>query len=138
MLPEDIIDNTVRAYNTSATSATGYGELGAPSGRYLAPANSDPSCIESISSGYGQCGTRTLVVTGPPVIRFDMSFAKQFPVKGRVNIEFRAEVFNVFNRVNFTPIMGIGGTTRDDFDVTGAIGTAYQSRTAQLVFRFNW
>lgn len=135
MLPNDVIENTVKAHNTSAASPTGYGALGAPTGRYLAPANSNPPCIESIDSGYGQCGVRTLVVTGPPVIRFDMSLAKQFPVVGRTNFEFRAEVFN---RVNFTPITGIGGTKVTDFEVTSAIGTAYQSRTMQLVFRFNW
>ena len=76
MLPQDIIDNTVKAFNTSATSLTGYGTLGAPSGRYIAPANS-PTCIETIDSGYGDCGVRTLVVTGPMVARFDMSFASR-------------------------------------------------------------
>lgn len=45
LLPQDIIDNTFRAFNTSATSATGYGSSGAPTGRYLAPA-SGPSCIQ--------------------------------------------------------------------------------------------
>ena len=45
MLPQDIIDNTVKAFSVSATSASGYGKLGAPTGRYLAPANG-PDCIE--------------------------------------------------------------------------------------------
>ena len=43
-LPQDIIDNTVKAFNVSATSATGYGSLGVPQGRYIAPA-STPDCI---------------------------------------------------------------------------------------------
>ena len=42
---------------------TGYGALGAPTGRYIAPANG-PSCIES-APGYGDCGLRNLVVNGP-------------------------------------------------------------------------
>ena len=41
MLPQDILENTVRAFSTSATSASGYGNLGAPTGRYIAPANSN-------------------------------------------------------------------------------------------------
>ena len=45
MLPEDIITNTRRAFNTSATSATGYSDHGVPEGRYFAPANS-PDCIQ--------------------------------------------------------------------------------------------
>ena len=69
MLPQDIVDNTVKAFNVSPTSATGYSDLGAPSGRYLAPANG-PDCIEiaqgeDINNGFGDCGTHNLVVTGP-------------------------------------------------------------------------
>jgi hypothetical protein len=36
-LPQDIIDNTIRAFNVSATSANGYSTRGAPTGRYIAP-----------------------------------------------------------------------------------------------------
>ena len=46
MLPQDVIDNTVKAFNVSATSPTGYGPLGPPTGRYFAPANG-PDCIET-------------------------------------------------------------------------------------------
>ena len=63
LMPQDIVENTVRAFSTNATSATGYGSLGAPTGRYLAPANG-PDCIE-IAPGSGDCGVRTLVITGP-------------------------------------------------------------------------
>ena len=51
ILPKDIIDNTIKAFSTSATSPTGYGQLGPPSGRYIAPA-SNASCIQAYS---GQC-----------------------------------------------------------------------------------
>jgi hypothetical protein len=134
MLPQDIIDESVKAYNTSATSLTGYGTLGAPSGRYIAPANS-PTCTETINSDYGDCGLRTLVVTGPMVWRFDMSFGKRVPITNRVNFEFRAEVYNVFNTVNFTPLTGVGGTTASSYEVTGARD---QQRTTQLIFRINF
>ena len=46
-LPQDVIENTIRANAVSATSATGYGPQGPPTGRYIAPANG-PGCIESI------------------------------------------------------------------------------------------
>jgi hypothetical protein len=134
MLPADVIENTVKAYNTSPTSATGYGPLGPPTGRYLAPANS-PTCMETVSNDYGDCGVRTLVVTGPMYVRFDMSFAKRIPIAGSFNFEFRAEMFNVFNHVNYSPITGIGGTAVDAFEITTAVD---QARTMQLVFRLNW
>lgn len=41
MLPQDIVDNTLKAWNVTPT---GYSS-GAPEGRYIAPANG-PDCIE--------------------------------------------------------------------------------------------
>jgi len=46
-LPQEIIDNTIKAFSVSATSATGYGALGPPTDRYLAPANG-PDCIQQV------------------------------------------------------------------------------------------
>ena len=85
----------VKAFSVSATSPTGYGDLGAPSGRYLAPANG-PDCIE-IAEDFGDCGVRELVVTGPKLVRFDLSAVKRVALKGRVNFEYRAEFLNAFN-----------------------------------------
>jgi hypothetical protein len=39
MLPQDVIDNTLKAFSVSATSATGYSTQGVPIGRYFAPPN---------------------------------------------------------------------------------------------------
>ena len=76
MLPQDIIDNTVRAFSVSATSATGYSDQGVPTGRYMAPANG-PDCIEIAQSQHDQRHRRLrraqLVVTGPTLVRFDLS-----------------------------------------------------------------
>jgi hypothetical protein len=131
MLPQDVIDETIKAFSVSATSPTGYGSLGAPSGRYIAPANG-PDCIE-VASGFGDCGLRSVVVTGPTLIRFDLSAVKRIPIKGRVNAEFRAEFLNAFNTPWFSPVLGIGDDP-DDYRVTGASG----SREIQLVWRLNW
>jgi len=127
-LPQDIIDNTIKAYSVTAT---GY-SAGAPTGRYLAPANS-PGCLEEVS-GYGDCGMNTLVITGPPIIRFDMTFSKRIAIVGRVGFEFQAQIFNVFNRVNFNPDNSVGDTL-DSYQVTGSQDSA---RTAQLSFRINF
>jgi hypothetical protein len=89
MLPEDVIDNTVRAFSVSATSPTGYSALGAPQGRYFAPA-SGPDCLETIDPALGDCGTRVLEVRGPMFKTVDLSVAKRIPIVGRVNAEFRS------------------------------------------------
>ena len=45
MLPQDIIDNTVKALERQRHVADRVQRLGAPEGRYIAPANG-PDCIE--------------------------------------------------------------------------------------------
>jgi len=146
MLPQDIIDNTVRAFDVSATSLTGYGARGAPTDRYLAPANG-PDCIETAQRdlddptfGSGECGLRNLVVTGPKLVRFDLSVSKRMPIKGRVNFEFRAEMLNAFNTPWFEPVTGadvddeIFYNSPNQFRVTdGDTG-----REIQLIWRVNW
>lgn len=134
MMPQDVIDETIKAFSLSPTSPTGYGTAGAPSGRYFSPANG-PDCIE-VAGGYGQCGVGSLVVTGPMFQQHDLSFAKRVDVVGRTNAEFRIEALNVFNHANFIPVGGIGSTL-SSYEVTGMTGTNL-ARTVQLVVRFNW
>jgi hypothetical protein len=130
MLPQDIIDNTIKAFSVSATSPDGYAD-GPPQGRYLAPENG-PDCI-AITPGFGECGTSQIVVTGPTLVRFDLSAVKRTPVKGRVNFEFRAELLNAFNTPWFSPVFTTS-TNPDSYRVTSASG----SREVQLVWRINW
>src|SRR4030095_10029131 len=85
MMADDIILNTRRAFNTSPTSATGYSDLGVPEGRYIAPANSDGSCIQLKA---GDCAPRTLLIRAPFFTRFDIGLSKRFPISGRTNFEF--------------------------------------------------
>jgi hypothetical protein len=128
ILPQDIIDNTIKAYSVSAT---GY-SAGDPTGRYFMPANS-PTCIET-TNGYGECGLRSLIVTGPKVVRVDMNFVKQIKVTGPVVLEAQLQIFNVFNTVNFNPV-NYTGATPDSYQVTGAVD---QSRTMQMAFRISF
>jgi hypothetical protein len=141
MLPQDIIDNTIKAFSVNASGYTN----GAPSGRYFAPANNG-SCFETgvlpgsstnpypTSGGFGDCGIRSLIVTGPKVVRFDMNLIKQIKITERVVIEGQAQVFNVFNNTNFNPVNYLGSVS-DSYQVTGAID---QSRTMQLAFRISF
>src|SRR5262249_53998636 len=46
-------------------------------------------------------------MTGPGINRFDMSLQKQFSIRERVRLQFRADAFNVFNHVQFS---GYNGT----------------------------
>ena len=99
----------MKAFNVSATSANGYGALGAPTGRYLAPANG-PDCIET-APGYGDCGLRSLVVNGPRLVRFDLSVVEaRSGSRGRRDRPSSAvEMLNAFNTPYFNPA-STGGT----------------------------
>jgi hypothetical protein len=154
-LPADIILNTRRAFSVSATGA-GYGALGAPTGRYIAPANSN-GCVQAFVGG---CGFANLILEGPRFVRFDMSLVKKIRFNETKNIEFRVELLNAFNNINFL----VGGSSAvDDAKLTatnlglqtpsytaanfGLITSAYQDisttndpggRPVQFVFRFNF
>lgn len=134
MWPDDVVQNSLLAFNVSATTASGYSGT-SPTGRYFAPANG-PDCIETVN-GYGDCGTGSLVVTGPLFQQHDISFSKQTRVVGHTNFEFRAEMLNAFNHPNFTPISGVGSTTIPGYQLSGLSGTN-TFRVIQLVARFNW
>src|SRR5206468_4062799 len=138
ILPQDIIDNTIKAFSTSATSATGYGSLGAPSGRYFAPANG-PDCIQIVS---GDCASREHFVTGPNFVRFDFSVSKRIAIVKGANFEFRADFLNAFNNINF-----LGVASASNSATMGQVTSAYQDtnntqdpggRLVQLGFRINW
>lgn len=161
ILPADILDNTVKAFSVSATTASGYGALGAPSGRYFAPANG-PDCIET-APGYGDCGARSITVNGPALMRLDLGISKKFDLPGRFTFEFRGEMLNALNDPYFNPAStggtpngfttttsapaGPGGgtpisnttaaTNVDNYRLTALLGDN-QSRVVQLVWRVRW
>jgi len=142
MLPEDVRLNTRRAYSVGTTTLNGYStSLGAPEGRYIAPANSG-SCVQVRA---GDCAPRTTILTTPWFVRFDVGFTKRFPIKGPMNIEVRADILNLFDNVNFDSFNTdtSPGSGANIFQIT----TAYQDmsntydpggRIGQLMIRFNW
>jgi hypothetical protein len=148
MLPQAIIDESVKAFSVDPGSVTGYSTLGPPSGKYVAPADS-LDCIETVR-GYGDCGLRNVVLTGPMIKQVDIGLAKRVQIAGQANVEFRVDVLNAFNNVNFVPVSGMvngvttdntlnraNGANPDDYDVTTLTGVN-SARVVQLVARFRW
>ncbi len=138
MLPEDIILNTRRAFSVSSTSLSGYGSLGEPEGRYIAPANFD-GCIQIVA---GDCAPRTLLVRTPWFVRFDVGVSKRFALKGASSVEVAFEVLNLLDNINFNPVAN-PGTSANIFRVTSAYTDASNTydpggRLGQLMFRINW
>jgi hypothetical protein len=139
MLPDDVILNTRRAYDTDPTSAIGYGSLGVPEGKYIAPA-STPGCVRVYATDCGEA--RNIFLTGPVFSRVDMSFKKTFALQGRLNAQLQFDVFNVFNAINYTPVAnpGSGATI---FQVTSGYQDSDNTfdpggRLGQISWRINW
>jgi hypothetical protein len=146
MLPQDVIDQTIYAFNVSATSSTGYAGT-PPSGRYFAPANGQ-DCIESDSAErYGNCASQSLVVTGPMFKNTDIRFTKHTKITNHTDLEFGLNILNAFNQPNFIPVGQVGTATSinsslatnvlTNYEVTGLAGQN-TSRLIELVMRFNW
>jgi hypothetical protein len=139
MLPDAVIQNTRRAYSVSSTTLNGYSaSLGAPEGKYIAPANSE-SCIQVRA---GDCASRTVLVRAPFFTRVDLGITKQFPIKGRTNFDLRIDVLNLFDNINFNPVAN-PGTGATIFQVTSAYTDSSNTydpggRLGQIMFRINW
>ena len=122
LLPKDIRDNTIKAFNVSLTGATGatYTQ-GAPTGRYIAPAGL--GCLQRF---IGDCGYANLVLHGPGFFRSDLSIAKRIKFTETANLELRLEMLNAFNNINFQP-----GASANDVN-TFASSTLTQSTFARM------
>ncbi len=96
------------------------------------------SCY-SVPAGYtlGNESATDPVLRGQGIDNFDFSLAKKTPITERFNLEFRAEVYNLFNRVQF----GLPNTqlTTAANPTTGYITTQInQPRLIQLMMRLRF
>jgi len=139
MLPDDVILNTRRAFSVSNTTVSGYSDsLGAPEGRYIAPANS-ADCLQVRA---GDCAPRTLLLRAPFFTRVDLGVNKRFPIHGRTNFELRIDILNLFDNVNFDPVAnpGTGATIFQTSTAYTDPSNTYDpgGRLGQIMFRINW
>jgi hypothetical protein len=72
--------------------------------QFLAPGTSgvppcDASGCDEFESLYGTSGRN--LFRGPFQVRFDLSLAKEFPIKERFRLRFRVDAFNIFNHPDF-------------------------------------
>jgi hypothetical protein len=139
MLPDEVVLNTRRAFSTSNVTTDGYSaSLGAPTGKYIAPANS-ATCIQIKA---GDCAPRTLQVLAPWFNRVDFAAMKQIPIVGQTNLQVRFEMLNLFDSPNYTPVAN-PGTGATIFRTTSAYTDASNTydpggRIGMLSVRFNW
>jgi hypothetical protein len=138
-MPDDIILNTRRAYSVSATTANGYSALGAPEGRYIAPA-STRDCVYLFE---GDCGSNRFFINAPAFKKIDVRMTKKFPFMSRASADLSIEFMNVFNTVNENAVLnpGTGATifqVTSGYRDTGVDVNDPGGRIGQIVWRISW
>ncbi len=90
------------------------------------------------ASGFdGNLGRDTLL--GPGLATWDLSFLKDTPLRERLNLQFRAELFNLLNRANFNTPNAIAFTPTGVSPTAGVIAsTATTSRQVQFGLKLLW
>jgi Carboxypeptidase regulatory-like domain len=94
----------------------------------------------------GQVGTeRRDQYYGPGLVNFDLATAKDFPLSERFRLNFRADLFNIFNHTNFSnPVATF--TSSSFGKITSTVGNATSgtggaiggARLAQFALRLNF
>jgi hypothetical protein len=92
----------------------------------------DTSVFAQPAAGYfGNSGTG--FIKGPGLVNFDMAFYKDFRIKERHTIEFRAELFNIFNHTNFNGVSTAFGAGN-----FGALTSAADPRITEFALRYQF
>jgi len=134
-LPQDIIDNTIKAYSTGIFGYTD----GEPTGRYIAPASTG-DCVWVYR---GDCGApRWINLRGPLTSRVDLSFKKQIGLGGSRRLDLQYDMLNVFDAVNFIPVFEASADADINRVTEGTTSPAQVfdpgGRLGQVVVRFVW
>ncbi len=99
---------------------------------FLAPANTPAN-----GGFYGNVGRDTLI--GPGLATWDFSVLKDIPIRERLNLQFRAEIFNLLNRANFNLPNAVVFTPSGVSPTAGAItSTSTASRQVQFGLKLLW
>ena len=124
---------------TVSTSGTTAGCAGVAAGQKLGTPSLwfDPCAFVLPPAGtFGNLAKNAVI--GPGLANVDFALKKQFDITERHNLQFRAEVFNVFNHPNFgnmiTPIFA-GSTGARNGSAGRIIDTATTSRQIQFALR---
>ncbi len=102
-----------------------------------------PSGQVYCSNLFGNAGRNSVI--GPLLVNFDMSLVKNTPVRRiseAFNVQFRFEVFNIFNHANFSSPTDHNGIFAQDGSADPTAGlidsTATTSRQIQVALKFIW
>jgi hypothetical protein len=108
--------------------------LGSP-GEYFNPL----AFIHPLSGTYGNVGRN--VLQGPSLKQFDFSAAKRWSLTERLGLQFRGEIFNLFDHTNLNtpnPVVYAAATGGPSPTAGVITSTATSSRQVQLGLKLLW
>lgn len=84
---------------------------------------------------YGNAGRNTIF--GPGLVNFDFNLVKNTPLTERMNLQFRAEGYNIFNNVNFLQPSSRMFETNGSYSASAGkiVGTSSDSRQFQVALK---
>jgi hypothetical protein len=104
---------------------------------FLAPAFGTPADVKANGGFYGNLGRNTLI--GPGLATWDFSVLKDTRLREQLNLQFRAEIFNLLNRANFNQPNAIVFTPSAVSPTAGVItSTTTTARQVQFGLKLLW
>jgi hypothetical protein len=95
--------------------------------------------IQPLSGTYGNAGRN--ILRAPGLVSTDLSLTKVFPLRERLNLQFRTEIFNLFNHTNFNapnPVVYAAATGGPSPTAGVITSTATTSRQIQFGLKLLW
>jgi hypothetical protein len=100
----------------------------------------DPNAfVQPLPGTYGNAGRN--ILQGPGLAETDVSLAKKFSFSERLNLQFRAEFFNLLNHTNFNapnPVVYAAATGGPSPTAGVITATSTTSRQIQLGLKLLW
>jgi hypothetical protein len=100
----------------------------------------DPNAfLQPLPGTYGNAGRN--ILEGPKLIETDVSLTKKFAFTERLNLQFRSEVFNLFNHTNLNtpnPVVYAAATGGPSPTAGVITSTSTTSRQIQLGLKLLW
>jgi hypothetical protein len=104
---------------------------------FLTPAFATPAQMAANGGFYGNVGRDTLI--GPGLATWDFSVLKDTRIREQLNLQFRAEIFNLLNRANFNLPNAVVFTPSGVSPTAGVItSTSTTSRQVQFGLKLLW
>ena len=95
--------------------------------------------LQPLPGTYGNAGRN--ILRGPGIAETDVSLAKKFSFSERLNLQFRAEIFNLLNHTNFNtpnPVVYTSATGSPSPTAGVITATSTTSRQIQLGLKLLW